>query len=264
VDELGLDVGLITNWFRDAGDPSYIVLEVDTEACASWPEGLAPAIRRCYISDEDLLAAAETSHLSHQEVIASKLPDPGSVMSGDFGEILAMIFQASSEFPKKLQSPKKWRLKQDRQKPAPHADVVQFYLPAWPNVSSDDKIICTEVKTKATPGSFRPIQQAVLGREKDRTSRLAKTLVWLRERGITSNLGTTTIQQIDRFIKAAPNPPAVREYFALAVICNELATSELEEAKKVLPTDSGVVVIIVPKLKEAYTKVFESAKSVPA
>jgi hypothetical protein len=39
-------------------------------------------------------------------------------MAGDFGEILAALFQATSEHPGEVIDPMKWRLKHDRTKPA--------------------------------------------------------------------------------------------------------------------------------------------------
>lgn len=110
-------------------------------------------------------------------------------MSGDFGEILVYLYQAAKEHPVEAIGPKKWRLKQDRTKPSPHSDVVHYVLPSWPTPSAQDVILCAEVKTKATAGKTAPIKEAIEGCENDRTGRLARTLVWLRERALTEDLG---------------------------------------------------------------------------
>lgn len=95
------------------------------------------------------------------EIVSSVLPDRGSVMAGDFGEILTSIFQAASLYPLEVLDPKKWRLKQDRNQPAPHSDVVQLVVPDWPTATSADRVICSEVKTKSTDGRSTPVASAV-------------------------------------------------------------------------------------------------------
>jgi helicase len=45
-------------------------------------------------------------------------------------------------------------------------------LPHWPVPSTDDSLVCAEVKAKATPGSWAPLGAAITGMNKDRTSRL--------------------------------------------------------------------------------------------
>ena len=74
-------------------------------------------------------------------------------MAGDFGEILVMLYHAALEQPTEILGPKKWRLKQDRTKPAPYSDVVHFVVPSWPQSSDQDRILCSEVKTKSTAGN---------------------------------------------------------------------------------------------------------------
>jgi hypothetical protein len=259
MDELGLDAAEIAKWFAKIPDSSFAVFSVESKYSTKWAQQLSAAVRRCYISDEDAQAASMKHGISSASVIASKIPDPGSVMSGDFGEILALIYRAS-EFPQKLLSPKKWRLKQDRLKPAPHSDVVHLYLPHWPKPSNEDQILCSEVKTKSTKGAFDPIAAAVEGREKDRTSRLANTLVWLRERAITGTLGNTTISHLERFIHSTRYPESGRRFYAVAVVCSGLAAVELEKARITTPPDASVVVIVVPNLKNVYMDVFNAVR----
>jgi len=106
-----------------------VLVQVDAEHAAAWSEVLGVAVRRCYLSDEMILARSEDQGVTPEEIIAAALPDAGATMSGDFGEILVYFYQASRELPKEVIGPRKWRLKQDRTKPAPHSDVVQFVLP---------------------------------------------------------------------------------------------------------------------------------------
>ena len=154
-----------------------------------WAKELGLAVRRCYLSDTRLHERTKALGISPLAIIAARLPDASATMAGDFGEILAYFYQAAKEHPATAIGPKKWRLKQDRAKPAPRSDVVHFVLPTWPTPSDDDVVLCSEVKTKSTKSKFSPIKSAIEDSAKDRTSRLAKTLVWLRERAMTEDLG---------------------------------------------------------------------------
>ena len=120
---------------------------------------LGVAVRRCYVSDIVVKERAEATGASEEELIKAKLPDAGSTMSGDFGEILVDFYQAAKTLPKAAIGPRKWRLKQDRTKPAPYSDVVHFVLPSWPSPGPDDLLLCSEVKSKATAGNFAPIRK---------------------------------------------------------------------------------------------------------
>jgi hypothetical protein len=116
------------------------------------------------------------------------------------------------------------------------------------------------VKTKATNGASKPISTAIAGCQKDRLSRLARTLVWLRERALAEDLGVTTLAHLKRFIEATDYPPSKKEFFAIAVICSSLVDAEVSDAPTALPTDYTVVIISVPELKRIYTSVFDAVR----
>jgi hypothetical protein len=267
--ELGLDIAAVLQWFEEEHDSPYLLIRVPAGAAEGLAQDLAAAIRRCYIDDDDLAvqAAAHEEDLGgtlesrQATVIGAKLPDPGSTMAGDFGEIITYLFQAVRHHPQVAFGPKKWRLKQDRTKPAPYSDVVHFVLPQWPTPCEDDQLLCAEVKTKSTSGDSRPIQAAIADSAKDRTSRLAKTLVWLRDRAITHSLGTTTLAHLNRFIKATDHPEATKRFFAVAVVCSDLVEAELQDAPQTTPDGCSVVVVAVPKLKAVYEACFATAKA---
>jgi hypothetical protein len=260
MDELGLDPAQVASWFTCLQEQPFVLVSISESDVTSWAGELANAVRRCYIADDLLVSKAIQHGLSEREVLASRLPDPGSTMSGDFGEILVYVYQATSAQPKKLIGPKKWRLKQDRTKPAPYSDVIHFLLPEWPAASKYDALFCSEVKTKATASTTNPIASAVADSEKDRTSRLAKTLVWLRERALTDDIGAVSLDQLARFINSTEHPPAQHNFSAVAVVCASLAEAELKNA---IPSSATckVVVVVVPFLKDAYTSVFDGASA---
>ena len=137
---------------------------------------LITEIPSCYICPDELQKRVNDTSIPAHEIIANKLPNPGSVMSGDFGEILTLFYlHSSSTF--ELNPIKKWRFKQDRLKAAPHSDVVLMHQ-ANPDVpSKDDFVICAEAKAKATPSNdYAPIESSLDGYERDKIGRLARTL----------------------------------------------------------------------------------------
>lgn len=112
--DLGLDFTAITPWFADDHKSPYVLVRVDDQHAAAWSEVLGTPVRRCYIDDALLNERARATGRPKSELIAAKLPDRGSTMAGDFGEILVFLYHASVETGAELIGPKKWRLKQDR------------------------------------------------------------------------------------------------------------------------------------------------------
>lgn len=264
MEDLALPVDEVLASFSKDHDAPYVLVRITEDEADEWVAMLTDGARRCYVTDEFLQRRATELGLSQAEILASRLPEPGSVMAGDFGEILTFIYQGACEYPTAVIGPKKWRLKQDRLKPAPYSDVVQLIVPGWPTPSAQDRLLCSEVKTKSTDSDSTPIASAIADCEKDRTTRLAKTLVWLRERALQEDLGTTTIGHLDRFINATDHPQAQREFRAVAVICTSLLDGELETAPEEQSTEYTLLILAVPALKERYESLFGAIRdSVP-
>jgi hypothetical protein len=261
MDELGLDAASATTWFTETQSAPFRIYTVGEVHADLWAEMLSAAVRRCYVTDDAVLSHAEQNQVPQSVIISAKLPDPGSVMAGDFGEILVYVLHAAKYLPRALFGPKKWRLKQDRLKPAPHSDVVQMYLPSWPVPSAADELVCSEVKTKSTPGSSTPIANALADSIKDQTSRLARTLVWLRERALTESLGNLSLAQLARFIDATAYPPYSRHFHAVAVLCSSLISSEINAAAALDLSNPRLTIVVVPNLKSVYTAVFTAAQT---
>lgn len=137
----------------------------------------------CYITQATLRERVDATGKSPSEILANRLPNPGSVMSGDFGEIITLFF-LGSERDEKVELIKKWRYKQDRKKPAPHSDVIILHRESEKKPSKNDFVISAETKQKATNSAFEPIPTAIVGLTLDQTGRLARTLAWLREKAI--------------------------------------------------------------------------------
>lgn len=259
-EQLGFDLGVAAAWFHHEQESPYVLIRVSDAHAKSWADTLGLAVRRCYVSDSLINERAKDTGADPEQIIAARLPDAGATMSGDFGEILVYLYQGAQALPELALGPAKWRLKQDRTKPAPHSDVVHFVLPSWPTPGPDDVLLCSEVKTKATDGKSTPIQSAIQDSNKDRTSRLARTLVWLRERALLESLGEVQIAHLDRFINATEHPPATKRFRAVAVVCSSLIDAELCDAPTTSAPEYTVVVISVPELKNTYSAVFEAAR----
>ncbi len=264
MEDLGINIAAIAPWFEHEHDTPYVLIRVSPEHAASWAETLGVPLRRCYVADDVLEQNALRTGRPKSELVAAKFPDSGSTMAGDFGEIIVYLYHAVLEHPMAVIGPKKWRLKQDRAKPAPYSDVVHLVLPSWPQATKDDRVLCSEVKTKSTSSGSSPITAAIADCEKDRISRLAKTLVWLKERALWEDPGTTTVEQLERFINATDHPPAQKHFRAVAVVSSSLVDRELKDAPAETPADYTVVVISVPDLKEVYEAVFKAARATVA
>jgi len=258
-DDLGFDFSMAAPWFPHSQEKPYALVRVSDDHAKSWAAVLGLTVRRCYVSDSIVTAKAAEHAVDQTEIVAARLPDAGATMAGDFGEILVYMYQSAKEA--NAFGPKKWRLKQDRTKPAPHSDVVHFVLPTWPKASAQDVLLCSEVKTKSTKSKFDPINAAISDGAKDRTSRLARTLVWLRERALVEPLGDVQVAHLERFINATDYPEAQKRFRAVAVVCKSLVDDELlQHAPKQASPEYAVVVIAVPDLKDIYTAVFAAAK----
>lgn len=260
-DDLGIDLAEVATWFAHDHETPYVLARISEETSRQLGRELAMAVRRCYVADDSLQSRANATGCPITELIAARLPDPGSTMSGDFGEILVYVYLAARQLPERAIGPLKWRLKQDRTKPAPGSDVIHFVLPSWPAASAADVLMCAEVKTKATGGRTSPITAAIDDSVKDRTSRLSRTLVWLRERALLEPVAGADIAVLERFIHASDHPAARREFRAVAVICDSLVGAELASLPAAFPAESKVVVLVVPALQSTYTAVFTAAAS---
>jgi len=242
MDDLGFNFGNAVPWFTHEQEQPYVLVRMTAQQVALLQTAMAEPLRRCYITDSALHDSAARHGLTLSDIIGSKLPDAGSTMAGDLG-------------------PKKWRLKQDRTKPAPKSDVIHFVMPQRPAASAADQVLCAEVKVKSTSAPSDPIGSAITDCAKDRTSRLASTLVWLRERAMTEDLGDVDIPLLNRFINAVDHPPAAFRYRAVAVICESFVTAELSNAPVTASDEYTLVVISVPDLHTTYNAAFAAARA---
>jgi Cap4 SAVED domain len=252
----GLDYATIRSWFQNKATSGYTCVEMSAAHATDLGNKIGLAIRRCYLSDQTL-AKLLKGGFKERDLIQLKIPDAGSVMSGDFGEILTYMFHLCDHVGGELAGAKKWRLKEDRLKASPKSDVVHFALPKWPASSIDDEVICSEVKSKATASNtYRPLTTAMEGSKGDRTGRLAKTLVWLREKEILQSETGFTIEQLERFLKSDQHPTFTRRFNVVVVICKDLFEAEIVADPPLTDSVHQTTIIVIPSLHATYTDVF--------
>ena len=219
------------------------------------------AIPGCYISTNDLAARITETGFSASEILKNKLPDTGNIMSGDFGEVLTLFF-LESERSEVIRSVKKWRYKQDRKKPAPHSDVILLYRKDSDKPSKMDFVICAESKAKATDSPSEPIENSIRGYVEDKTGRLARTLVWLKEKAI-DNEDSDYIDFITRFTDDHLDTGFSKKYRAIAIIDRKYLDDELTKSLDVPAQndDFEVIVLGISSLKKLYEQSFSRAIS---
>lgn len=220
-------------------------------------EFLVTQIPSCYVRDGWIGTRVHETGQPASTLLASKLPDRGSVMSGDFGEILTLHFLGSRQ-PEDVALVKKWRHKQDRTKAAPHSDVIVVYRESPTDASENDYIISAEAKQKSTVGAFTPIANAIAGVEKDRTGRLARTIAWLHEKA----LDTGDVGEIELFRRFGDPVTTTfgKHYKAVAILDREFVDDELKKVlDEAVHPSVELIVLGVPELKAAYETVFQRA-----
>ncbi len=99
VDELGFDIDEVLEWFTNEQAGEFLLVEIPPEVAEAWLQSLRLPLRRCYLPDEKLAEVVRTYGATEAAVIRARLPDPGSVMAGDFGEIVTYLYHAAKAHP---------------------------------------------------------------------------------------------------------------------------------------------------------------------
>lgn len=249
---LGLDFDEMATLLVETDMENHLLVEVTPDSAEVWAARLGVPVRRCLFSDE-LLETRATDGIDPKVLAGTFVPDDPSVMSGDFGEMLAAFYLASKQTG--AIDPLKWRFKNDRNKSAPKSDVVRFSLPAWPDASADDNVECAEVKSRASRSKSEPIASALKDSETDRSGRLDKTLNWLKELAIQGKLTAPTLDQLERFITPTDHGAYTKTFKAIAVIDAKYVASETADIPQV-PDHCALIVLSVTDLKDIYTATY--------
>jgi len=227
-------------------------------------KALPEHLRRRYASDRTIsetlkaLRASEPSYTA-KDLLETYAPTTGSVASGEFAELLTFLLLVEW---RSAEGVEKWRWKIASGKPLPFTDVILFALANAPDASPEDLLLSAEVKAKATDTDGHPLQDALDDANKDRVSRLAKTLVWLRARYLQDGDGVRA-KAIERFINSVDLGEFRREIKAVAVIDADLLAGELSKSLNTPDGAQGVELVALgfPELKQTYEGAFGAIPS---
>lgn len=180
-----------------------VVLYVFDEArTAQFVQDSLLPFRRAYLTDEKLDRIEAKKQNPRKDIINRRLPDPGDVMSGDFGEILTFYMATQVWSPDVNYTPMKWQFKDDPKKASPKTDVVLFrFEKDVEHPDANDRMITYEAKAHATKvsGNYKIHKQkpyitykdgkqvcsfvdAVFDADKDRASRAAESIIYLKNK----------------------------------------------------------------------------------
>lgn len=236
--------------------------------------------REAYIEEAKLVNIINTYGTKRAEEISERLPAPGDVMSGDFGEILSFYLACQIWSQNANVFPMKWRLKDKKKAASPYTDIILFELQDPSIPSPNDSMITYEVKTRATPLGNTTYKmhkrksyitykdgklectfiEAVFDANKDAVERAAETIPYLKIRCKDLDL-SDLYSKIDRFSQGA-KVSYKKEHNAVAVI----DTSSLTEQVSRIPVDlftahpfvTNVYCVPIENLKAIYENIYNN------
>lgn len=253
----------IINKFTRTDDTTSGIIKYDLNASerTNLLSSIPQNFRECYISKSDLKKLCRAHGMTSKEILEQfKLPDDGKIMSGDFGEILCLLVIKSKLQMKGLRvfGIPKWRWKQEKNKAAPHSDGILFHQKNSKVPSTDDFVVSVESKMKAVKNNnYRPIQNAIDGAQKDKLTRLAKTIVWLDQRfGLEPR--PHLLKKLERFKRPDVHGTYKKHFKAIALIDSNFFDDELNAGWSNTDKDIQVIAFSISDLKGAYNGMFKS------
>lgn len=239
--------------------------------------------REAYISEEKLSHIVSRFPTTRKDAISRRLPRKGSVMSGDFGEILAFYLACQIWSPTVNVLPMKWRFKDSKKDSSKYTDIVLFELHDVKKPSVDDAMYTYEVKTCSEglgDGVYkihkRPsyknykdgrsectILEAVFDANKDAVERAAETIPYLLTRCEDEDLYELH-EQIYRF-RIAEKTTYKKEYNAVAVVDTKTLAKQMSRMPKDLlamhPNVKKVYCVPMNNLKSVYESVYSDIRT---
>lgn len=207
-----------------------VAYEFDNSQRANFINECLVPFREAYIKEAKLVQIINDYGTNRRDEIDERLPKEPFVVAGDFGEILAYylvkeIWQTDATF-----FPMKWRLKDKKDAASPYTDVIVFKLDPS-GASTQDAMYSFEIKlrSKMEYGSYTETTgykagkkrsvfvDAILDADKDRVSRAAESILYLRTRCKDLNL-TPEYNMIVRFTKPYCSVRFKKHYSAVAIV----------------------------------------------
>lgn len=260
-----------------------IVLYIfDDSKTANFVKECLIPFRRAYLSDEKLDKIEAKKQNSRKDIINRRLPDPGEVMSGDFGEILTYYMATELWLPNAYYKPLKWRFKNDFKKASPKTDVVLFQLVNDVNhPDANDTLITYEAKAHATPiaGKYGTHTQkpaitykdgkdrctfvdAVFDADKDRASRSAESIIYLKN--IAEDTDDDDFMDVLKRFEQGYTVPYNTLHNAVAIIESTDIDNQISRMPKdLMTTFPGIILYCMPikNLKTVYESIFSQLEN---
>lgn len=245
----------ILQHFNKSKTSDFIIYHLKEKEWDTFIKKLTDDFRLCYISDAKLTKRAAKASLTESAFLEKYVvPNEPTILSGDFGELLS-FFAVLERFEKKgiiLLDPRKWRWKDNKDKPAPGVDSVLFHI-ANPKIYTDnDSLVTIESKMKAVKSKKHRIQKAIDDASKDKLSRLSKTLIWLEEKYAKQGKEESR-KMVQRFNDPATHGNYQKQHKAITIL-----DSTLEAGETALPVNNpqGIIAIVfsIQELIRAYTE----------
>jgi hypothetical protein len=245
-----------------------VVLTLKDDDWDEFVNKLPAEYKRCYISQKELESRIINFASTKEKELSELLPDIGNIKSGDFGEILSFYLFKERHKKQKVDGPKKWRWKQEKNVAAPYTDGILFSIKKIDEPSKDDLLISIESKMKATSNyGYHLLQNAIDGAEKDYVSRIANSLSWLRKKYKDESLKEKApipklkelVEMIERFIKSETVGEYTKQLKAVAIVDKDFLDEEVKKSfttPTVLGASLEIMIVSVKDLKTAYEKVF--------
>ncbi|WP_141529482.1 Hachiman antiphage defense system protein HamA [Bacillus sp. AFS001701] len=233
-------------------------MKIKPDELENFLEKLPLHFRKCYITDEDLINSVNELSLHYSDLLKDYyLPNPGNVMSGEFGEILSYFILNEYYLPILLNGPRKWLWKDDRNQAVQKTDVMLFHKEDSP--SKKDLLVSAEIKAKATKNKqYDPVYNAVEGAYDDYLRRLGVSLNWLKAKYVKAR-NLSEIKDLERFLDPVTYGEYTKHFKAIVVIDTELIEAELvrERELKEFNADFEIIFISINNLKSAYESTYE-------
>ena len=228
------------------------VYEISEDNINTLSDILPPLFLKCYASKKKISKASKNG-VARREVIASYIPDKPNIMSGEFGEILSFHIMKDEYSKLNPYAPLKWRYKEAKNSPSPKTDFILICHDV-----NNDLVVAAECKTKATPRTKNPIEEAINGMRKDMLTRLTSTLIWLRDKAIQAGK-TEKIKILNKLLDPVIYGGFEKEFKAIAIIDKDLFTEPLHTEDDIsdLKFNFELIAIVVPQLKKNYKTIFE-------
>jgi len=246
-------------YFQRHNFTGFILYRLNPTDWSDFVQNLTDGTRLCYIDNSLLHTRCQQRGITPGEFLDQYiLPLEPTIQSGDFGEIFSYFIVIEQHKPKgiHLVGPRKWRWKEDRNKPSPGSDSLLFHMQNTKKPSPQDQLVSIESKMKSVSSKSFRIQEAIDGAAKDKLSRLAKSLNWLEEK-YARNGSEDQRKVVERFLNPSIHGTFIIVNKAIAIIDSTLESGETSQT---ITNPHGVVVIVfsILNLKDAYVKVREN------